>query len=441
MSNQNIFDVIVNTRKEVITNSMDSLDILLRIRANETAKAKRTPLAISIVIDRSGSMSNGRLEEAKRCSLELLNRLEDTDKISVVIYDSTVHVLLELMNVNIAKSILPNKLRKVDTGGCTDLHGGWLKGAETLAPLTNNDYVCRVILLSDGQANEGLINEDAIAAQVKDLALAGVTTTTVGIGEGFNESLMTKMANAGQGNAWYGQRVEDLKESFEAEISYLSHIIWKNVRVEISRNLMQVKVHNDYIKNEHQQYCLPSIAIGSEVWLAVSIPMIEVGVLQANGKNVDFNICAIDADDVEHAMTVQLPILEIVSQSEYYQASSNPMVVQRYQEIEIADIQKEINRYVERRDWVRVDSMMQNLRERARDNPWLENTIKYIQKLVDQRDYNSASKELQYSIRLMKNRLTERDEQMFENRSFEESKPQFLRRKSAQGRNSQSQEE
>lgn len=441
MSNQNILDVIVNTRKEVITPSNDPLDILLRIRANETDKAKRTPLAISIVIDRSGSMSNGRLQEAKRCSLELLNRLEDTDKISVVIYDSSVQVLLELMNVSIAKKILPNKLRMIDTGGCTDLHGGWLKGAETLAPLTNNEYVCRVILLSDGQANEGLIIEDQIAAQVKDLALAGVTTTTVGIGEGFNESLMTKMANAGQGNAWYGQRVEDLKESFDAEISYLSHIIWKHVRVEISGNMMQIKVHNDYIKNELNQYCLPSIAIGSEVWLAASIPMKEVAMLQTNGRSVDFKIWAIDADDVEHTKTIQLQILKIVNLAEYEQASSNEMVVQRYQEIQIADIQKEINRYVERQDWVRVDSMMKTLKEQAKDNPWLESSIKYIQKLVEQRDYNSASKELQYSIRLMKNRLTERDETIFQNRSFEDSKPEFLRRKSAQGRNSQSQEE
>jgi Ca-activated chloride channel family protein len=321
------------------------------------------------------------------------------------------------------------------------LHGGWLKGAETLAPLTSNEYVCRVILLSDGQANEGLTSEIQIAAQVKDLALAGVTTTTVGIGEGFNESLMTKMANAGQGNAWYGQRVEDLKESFDAEINYLSHIVWKNVRVGISGNVSSIKVHNDYVKNELNQYCLPSIALGAEVWLAASIPMREVLMLQELGQNITFNIRAMDAEDIEHAMTVELPRLEVVSRSEYERATSHEMVAQRYQEIEIADIQKEINHYVELRDWARVDRMMRDLKERAKDNLWLENSIKYIQRLVDQRDFQSTSKELQYSMRVMKNRLTERDEGMFLNMSFEEDKPEFLRRKSAQGRNSQSQDE
>ena len=59
--------------------------------------------------------------------------------------------------------------------------------------------MCRVILLSDGQANEGIVDQDQIAEQVRALANAGVTTTTVGIGVGFNEELMTAIANAGQG--------------------------------------------------------------------------------------------------------------------------------------------------------------------------------------------------------------------------------------------------
>jgi Ca-activated chloride channel family protein len=119
------------------------------------------------------------------------------------------------MTVDAAKVILPAKLEQIHPGGTTALHDGWLKGAELLAPLSNKDQMCRVILLSDGQANEGIVDQDQIAEQVRALANAGVTTTTVGIGVGFNEELMTAIANAGQGNAWYGQRAEDLAESFE----------------------------------------------------------------------------------------------------------------------------------------------------------------------------------------------------------------------------------
>ena len=117
------------------------------------------------------------------------------------------------------------------------------------------------------------------------------------------------------------------------------------------------------------------------------------------------------------------------------------MVVQRFQEIEIADIQKEINRYVERRDWQRVEEMITDLKLRAQDNPWLEKSISYIEKLVKQRNYEVTSKELSYSSRSMKMRPTERDEMPFENRMFENEKHAYLRRKSSQGRNSESQEE
>jgi Ca-activated chloride channel family protein len=117
------------------------------------------------------------------------------------------------------------------------------------------------------------------------------------------------------------------------------------------------------------------------------------------------------------------------------------MVVQRFQEIEIADIQKEINRYVELRDWPRVEEMIIDLKVRAKDNPWLEKSISYIEKLVKQRDYSGTSKELSYSSRSMKMRPTERDEMIFQNRLFENDKEAYLRRKSSQGRNSESQEE
>jgi len=163
--------------------------------------------------------------------------------------------------------------------------------------------------------------------------------------------------------------------------------------------------------------------------------------MQDEGQHIVFNIKAMDENDIEHAFMVQLPKLEVVGPSEYELATANMMVVQRFQEIEIADIQKEINRYVERRDWTRVEEMIIDLKVRAKDNPWLEKSINYIEKLVKQRNYEVTSKELSYSSRLMKMRTTERDEMVFQNRLFENEKQSYLRRKSSQGRNSESQEE
>ena len=184
MINGKQLEVVLDTRKAVMaSNSGESLDVLLRLRApvQEIDAATRSQLAVSLVIDRSGSMNGGKLDEAKRCALDLLSRLRDGDWVSVVTYDDEIEVLLETMSVRLAKTLLPIRLDDIRADGTTNLHGGWLKGAETLAPRAGRGMVSRVILLSDGQANHGLVSVEGICAQVRELASAGVTTSTVGI--------------------------------------------------------------------------------------------------------------------------------------------------------------------------------------------------------------------------------------------------------------------
>ena len=89
MINGKELEVVLNTRKEVLAiNSGESLDVLLRLRVPvQEISEGRTPLAVSLVIDRSSSMDGGKLDEAKRCALDLLSRLHDDDWVSVVVHD------------------------------------------------------------------------------------------------------------------------------------------------------------------------------------------------------------------------------------------------------------------------------------------------------------------------------------------------------------------
>jgi len=328
------------------------LDLLVRLRAPlQSGDAKRTPLAISLVIDRSGSMGGSKIAEAKRCALDLLARLDDEDKVSLVVYDTTIDVLLETMPVRLARTLMPMRLLDVDARGGTALHAGWLKGAETLAPTAGNGMMSRVILLSDGQANHGIVSTQEICDQVRELASAGVTTSTVGIGVDFNEELMTAIANAGQGNSWYGERVEDLAESFDAEMGFLASLAFQDVRVKLETPLLprmgQIKVRNDYLQNSKGQYCLPSIAAGSEVWMAISLSMNEVIYLQDTGSVLTCAISLKDKQGNEHQCSVKLPSLPVVGLIEYGMAQENELVARRFNEVESAEIQREARRHVQ----------------------------------------------------------------------------------------------
>jgi Ca-activated chloride channel family protein len=448
MINGKELEVVLGARKQVLaSNSGESLDVLLRLRApmqEIDMQANRTPLAVSLVIDRSGSMGEGRLTEAKRCALDLLSRLKDEDWVSVVIYDDQVEVLLETMSARMAKTLLPIRLEGIQPRSMTNLHGGWLKGAETLAPRAGHGMVSRVILLSDGHANRGLQERESIYEQVRELASAGVTTSTVGIGLDFNEELMTGIATAGQGNSWYGQRAEDLAESFDAELGFLTSLVWHDLRIKLTTPLLprmgQIKVRNDYVKNTEGQYCLPAIAQGSEVWMAISLSMSEVIHLQDNGSVLRCTILAKDADGIEHEFAVSLPQLKVVSLADYQLAQEDELVARRFNEVEAADIQREARIHVRDRNWSAVERLMVKLEDRSRENPWLAETVSYLRKLLERRDHEAMEKELMYSSDKLKNRVADLNDSMSFCMMEEAVKPAFMRKKVTQGRNSDSQE-
>ena len=447
MINGKELEVVLDTRKAVLaSHSGESLDVLLRLRApiQEIDAATRSQLAVSLVIDRSGSMNGGKLDEAKRCALDLLSRLRDGDWVSVVTYDDEIEVLLETMSVRLAKTLLPIRLDDIRADGTTNLHGGWLKGAETLAPRAGRGMVSRVILLSDGQANHGLVSVEGICAQVRELANAGVTTSTVGIGFDFNEELMTAIATAGQGNSWYGQRAEDLADSFDAELGFLTNLVWQDVRIKLDTPLLprmgQIKVRNDYVQNASGQYCLPAIAQGSEVWMAISLSMSEVIHLQDNGSVLRCTIMAKDKEGLEHEFSVSLPQLPMVSLTDYQLAQENELVARRFNEVECADIQREARLFVRDRNWSAVERLMRKLDERAIENPWLAETVRYLRTLLERRDHEAMEKELMYSSDKLKNRVADLNDSMSFCMMEEVVKPAFMRKKVSQGRNSDSQE-
>ena len=257
-----------------------TLRLLVRVQAPDLPQGAvaRPPLHLALVLDRSGSMGGAPLDEAKRCARNMIDGLAPGDRAAIFAFDDEIERVAPLTPAT-DKLALAAALAGIQSGGTTNLHGGWHAGAEELAAQLAGNDVHRVILLSDGGANAGETDLEEITRQCKVFAQRGVSTSTYGLGEQFNEQLMLAMAAAGRGNAYYGQTAADLAEPFAAEFALLSSLCARGVVLKVKApDGVGVKLRNNYdpVDGEPLAWRLPDLAFASEAWalLELEIPAV-----------------------------------------------------------------------------------------------------------------------------------------------------------------------
>jgi Ca-activated chloride channel homolog len=201
--------------------------LLVRIAAPAApARGRRTPTDVAFVLDRSGSMAGDKLALVKRAVDVACGLLREEDRAALVVFDDGVDLLHGLAPATPrAKTAIRMALPGVDAGGSTNLSGGWLVGCRELAAGLQDDgagsRTRRAILLTDGQANAGITDAAALGREANELRRRGVSTTTLGVGLGFDEFLLSAMAEAGGGNFAFAEEPGTLRGFFEGELREL----------------------------------------------------------------------------------------------------------------------------------------------------------------------------------------------------------------------------
>jgi Ca-activated chloride channel homolog len=220
---------------------------LLRVEGEPPAAEGRTPLNLSLVLDRSGSMMGEPLEAAKEAAANLLKRLWPEDVASVVAYDDEVRIVAEPAT-GADQAHLPAQVRGIGPGGSTNLSGGWLQGRDLVARHLRDGGVNRIVLLTDGHANAGIVDPDRLAGLCRKAAEGGITTTTVGFGTGFDERLLQAMSDAGGGSTYYIERADQASGVFEEEMEGLLSLSAQNLAVTVrtAPSTSVATVHHSY---------------------------------------------------------------------------------------------------------------------------------------------------------------------------------------------------
>jgi Ca-activated chloride channel homolog len=195
-------------------------------------EGKRTPVNIAIVLDHSGSMSGSKIERAKEAAAMAVERLNSNDIVSLVVYDDTVDVLYPASKLT-DKRVLEAAIEKIQPGESTALFAGVSKGAGEVKKFLEKERVNRVILLSDGLANVGPSSPSELGDFGASLIKDGISVTTIGLGLGFNEDLMTQLAGKSDGNHAFVENENDLKRIFNAEFGDVLSVVAQEVSVSI----------------------------------------------------------------------------------------------------------------------------------------------------------------------------------------------------------------
>ena len=215
------------------------LDTEIRVapRPAHAGQVGRLPVAIGIVIDRSGSMGGGKIETAKAAALAVIDKLQDGDEIAVTVFDDQIEVLQPRAKVTPqVRRDVRRRLAGVHSRGGTALHAGWLDGCRALAngQLTvGTDTITRCFLLTDGQANEGVTDVDLICQDVAGVREhARITTSTFGIGDDYAEDLLQPMAVAGGGQFHHLRTPDEIARTFLGELGEVFEIATSAVALE-----------------------------------------------------------------------------------------------------------------------------------------------------------------------------------------------------------------
>jgi Ca-activated chloride channel homolog len=210
-------------------NIPSEVNLLLRFGVDQP-QTRRRNLNLSLVIDRSGSMAGSPLHHALRAAESVVDQLEPEDTLSVVVYDDAVAVPVPPQSVQ-NKTELKAAIAQVYAGGITNLSGGWLKGCEFVKQNLDPQKINRVLLLTDGHANMGIQDPRILTATAGQKAEEGVSTTTLGFAQGFNEDLLIGMARAAAGNFYFIQSVDDATQVFGIELDSLRAVVGQNLTV------------------------------------------------------------------------------------------------------------------------------------------------------------------------------------------------------------------
>jgi Ca-activated chloride channel family protein len=245
------------------------------LQAQHAEPESRTPLNLALVLDVSGSMSSSdKMPYLKQSLMVFLGSLHPDDIVAIVAYSDDAWLIRSAQDVGNGDWIRQT-IEKLHPGGSTNLHAGMMLGLEQVDENFDIRFSNRVILLTDGIANEGVTNADRIAADALAYNNQGIHLSTIGLGYDLNDHLLSTLARQGKGAYHFVDSAQEMEKVFMQEVEGLVEKVAADVRVSIrpasGANLVSVTGFDSRIPAGGAQVLLQDMGAGDSQIIMVRL--------------------------------------------------------------------------------------------------------------------------------------------------------------------------
>ena len=291
----------------------DEVAVLLELQAPAALSDVTRPQAsVQIVLDRSGSMSGAPLEGAKKALVALVRRLEPSDNFGLVTFDDSAQVVVPAGPLTDKESVV-RLIEGVHSGGSTDLSAGYLRGLREIRRVSGKTGGT-VLVVSDGHVNAGIQTADEFASVTSKAYGLGIVTSTLGYGQGYDETLLSAISRSGSGNHVFADNPDAAGAAIAGEVDGLLNKVVQALALTV-----QFEPAVEFLRLYHDR---PAYHLGN------GQVMVELGDLyseEARKVLLKFKVPAMAALGLARIATLELAYIELPGLLE--QVASLPITV------------------------------------------------------------------------------------------------------------------
>ena len=302
------------------------LELTARAAERPERLLERRPTDVVVVLDRSGSMQGDPMTKALAAIRELVQQLGEQDRFALVTYADAADRMIALERASeAARQRFRERLHSVAAGGGTNMSAGLDQAHALVTASREAGRVARVVLLSDGHANQGDATPEGLSRRSARAMGGEYVLSTVGVGEGFDERLMSRLADAGTGNFYYVPDVEVLggifADEFESARETLAQALEIRIDTPAGVEVVDAAGYPLEVRGDHALLRPGALFAGQarSFWVTLRVPDTQAGTVELGDVRLAYTPAA--GGPRAELRLPALPAIRAVVEEEHFVAS------------------------------------------------------------------------------------------------------------------------